>query len=92
MGRRSAIDTPHRRLFQRSFIFFEVGGSPGIETGPFSSKTMRNYPELSWKSTTYVSQPTILIDPKQNRWRQFSPLAINPYSQLSKSRRAEARQ
>jgi hypothetical protein len=49
------METPHRRLFWSSLIFLEVGGTAGMKADPFSSKSMWNYPKLSWKSTTYVS-------------------------------------
>jgi len=42
--------------------FFEVGGPAGMKAGPFSQKTMRNYPKLSWKSTTYDAWPALPID------------------------------
>ena len=56
------METPHRRLFRRSLIFFEVGGAAGMKAGLFSGKTMRNYPKLSWKSTTYDAWPALPID------------------------------
>jgi len=48
---------------------------------------MRNYPKLSWKSTTCVRRPSILID--QNRTGggfNFSPLATDLLSQIVKER------
>jgi hypothetical protein len=47
------MDTPHRQLFGEFPFFFELGGSAGMKADPFPRKTMRNYPKLSWKSTTY---------------------------------------
>jgi len=41
---------------------FKAGGAAGMKAGPFSQKTMRNYPKLSWKSTTCDAWPTFLID------------------------------
>jgi hypothetical protein len=40
------MDTPHRRLFRRSFIFLEVGGLAGMKAGLALKKrcgTIRNY-------------------------------------------------
>jgi hypothetical protein len=59
------MDTPHRRLSGEFPFFFELGGSAGMKAGPFSSKTMQNFPKLSWKSTTCDAQPALPID--QNR-------------------------
>ena len=42
--------------------FFEVGGSAGMKAVRFLKKTMRNYPKLSWKSTTYDAWPALPID------------------------------
>jgi hypothetical protein len=36
-----------------------------MKTDPFPAKTMRNYPKLSWKSTTCDAWPALPID--QNR-------------------------
>ena len=37
-----------------------------MKAGPFSSKTMRNYLKLSWKSTTYDAWPALPIDLNRN--------------------------
>jgi hypothetical protein len=63
---------------RRSFVFLEVGGFAGMNADPFSSKWMRNYPKLSWKSTTCGSWPRFIST--KNRIAgglKFSPLAVN---------------
>jgi hypothetical protein len=56
------MDTPHRRLFGELPVVFGFGGSAGMKAAPFSQKTMRNYPKLSWKSTTWDASPALPID------------------------------
>jgi hypothetical protein len=59
------MNTPSRQLFGALPIDFGFGGAAGMKAGPFLRKTMRNYPKLSWKSTTCDAWPALLID--QNR-------------------------
>ena len=58
-----------------------------------ASEISWDYVKLSWKSTTCVSWPSILIDPNRIAGGlNFSPPAADPCFKLSKSGRAEARQ
>ena len=41
---------------------FKIGESAAMKGGPVSQKTMRNYPKLSWKSTTCDASPALPID------------------------------
>ena len=51
---------------RRNSCFFELGGSAGMKASPFHRKTMRNYPKLSWKSTTCDAWPALPIDLNTN--------------------------
>jgi hypothetical protein len=81
------MNTPHRRLFGVFSVFSEVGGSAAMKAGPFFQKTMRNYPELSWKSTTCDAWPALPID--RNRIAggfATAPFTVDLISQISKNK------
>jgi hypothetical protein len=73
------MPTPHRRLFGRVSRLFDDGASVTQTWPPLDPKNRRNYPKLSWKSTTCVSFTLDSDRPKQNRRRfNFSPLIADP--------------
>jgi hypothetical protein len=47
---------------RRNSLFFGFGGSAEMKAVSLLQKTMRNYPKLSWKSTTCDAWAAILID------------------------------
>jgi len=51
---------------RNDFLSFRSWRSGWNEGGSVFFQTMRNYMKLSWKSTTCVSQPSILIDPNRS--------------------------
>jgi len=83
--------TPHRRLFGEFPVLLEDGGSAGMKAGPFSQKTIRNYPKLSWKSTTCDAWPALLIH--RNRTAggfTTAPFAADLAPQISMNNRNNA--
>jgi hypothetical protein len=78
------METLHRRLFGEFSCFFELGGSAGMTAGPFLRKTMRNYPKLSWKSTTCDACPALPIDLNRTAGGfATAPFAADLISQIS---------
>jgi hypothetical protein len=66
--RQLAMDTPHRRLFRRSFIVLEVGGTAGMKP----SVSSINDAELSEIIMEINDLRKLALDPdrpEQNRWR-----------------------
>jgi hypothetical protein len=75
------MGTTHRRLFGRVFRAFEFGGAVAMRAALPDQKNMRNFLELSRKSTTCVGFVARPARQKQDRWRFLSrrlPLTLIP--------------